>query len=63
MFNRSRKKLEKSLKDAKEELGSLTERLQVTHTELKMRDDKIQSLLRQIEVKNVELASSKVNFP
>lgn len=47
--------MEKSLKDAKDDLSTLNERLKVTQAELGIRDEKIQALLKQLEMKTAEL--------
>ena len=55
MIERSRKKLEKSLKDAKDEVAGLTERLNVSQAECNFRDEKIKALIKQLESKTNEL--------
>lgn len=52
--------MEKSLKDAKDELTTLTERLHMTQAELGLRDEKIKGLVKQLETKNLE--NSKVKL-
>lgn len=61
MIERTRKKLEKGLKDAKDEVVALTERLNISQAEINIRDDKIKGLIKQLETKSNELknASSK----
>jgi septal ring factor EnvC (AmiA/AmiB activator) len=60
---RSRKKLEKSVKDAKDEISTLTERLKTSQAELGIRDDRIQQLMKQVEIKSNELSlAHKVTF-
>ncbi|CAF0706283.1 unnamed protein product [Brachionus calyciflorus] len=55
LIERSRKKLEKGLLDARDEVSVLSERLNVSQAEINLRDDKIKALIKQIELKNSEL--------
>ena len=52
--SKGKKKLEKSLEKAKEDMTSLSEKLQDLQTELEDKDKKSQDLLKLLEVKNME---------
>lgn len=47
--------MEKSLKDTKDEVATLTERLNVSQAECNLRDEKIKTLIKQLELKTNEL--------
>ncbi|RMZ99567.1 hypothetical protein BpHYR1_021614 [Brachionus plicatilis] len=57
LIERTRKKLEKALKDAKDEISTLSERLNISQAEVNIRDDKIKGLIKQLEIKSNELKS------
>ncbi|PVD36226.1 hypothetical protein C0Q70_03202 [Pomacea canaliculata] len=53
--NKGKKKLEKSLLQAKEEVQTLAEKLLGVQTELQEKDEKLQSTFKQLESKNLEV--------
>ena len=59
LIERTRKKLEKGLKDAKDEIVTLTERLNISQAEINIRDDKIKGLIKQLEIKSNEIRNIK----
>ncbi|XP_067653461.1 putative leucine-rich repeat-containing protein DDB_G0290503 [Haliotis asinina] len=56
---KGKKKLEKALQSAKDELASLSEKLLSIQTEIEEKDEKTQVLFKQLEVKNLELQRYK----
>ncbi|XP_025084142.1 myosin-10-like isoform X4 [Pomacea canaliculata] len=55
MEGKGKKKLEKSLLQAKEEVQTLAEKLLGVQTELQEKDEKLQSTFKQLESKNLEV--------
>ncbi|BFZ26103.1 hypothetical protein BsWGS_29142 [Bradybaena similaris] len=52
---RGRKKIEKSLQQAKDEVNSLREKLLTLQNELQEREDKVQSLFKQLDFKHLDI--------
>ncbi|KAL5020532.1 hypothetical protein ScPMuIL_003424 [Solemya velum] len=53
--SKNKKKLEKSLQQAKEDVNSLGEKLLTISKELEEKDEKMQTMIKQLEVKNMEV--------
>ncbi|XP_013417598.1 nuclear mitotic apparatus protein 1 isoform X2 [Lingula anatina] len=57
--NKGRKKLEKALNMAKEDIVTLSEKLMAAQTDLEEKEDKMQQLFKQIEIKTMEATRYK----
>ena len=55
MIERSRKKLEKTVKDTKDEVAALNEKIAQNQNDMNVRDEKILSLTKQLEAKTQEM--------
>ncbi|XP_035829519.1 cingulin, partial [Aplysia californica] len=53
--NKGRKKIEKALQQAKDEVSGLSEKLLALQTELDDREEKVQTMFKQLESKNMEV--------
>ncbi|XP_064645330.1 uncharacterized protein LOC135498802 isoform X2 [Lineus longissimus] len=58
--NKGKKKLEKALYQAKEDIGNLSEKLLHTQQEIEEKEEKMQLLYRQTEMKNMEIQRLKL---
>ncbi|XP_070545774.1 myosin heavy chain, skeletal muscle-like isoform X7 [Ptychodera flava] len=56
---KSKKKLEKALQQAKDDIQSLTDKLLGAQTEIEDKEDKMTMLYKQIDVKNMEIQKQK----
>ncbi|XP_077869991.1 uncharacterized protein LOC102802324 [Saccoglossus kowalevskii] len=56
---KSKKKLEKALSQAKEDIQSLTEKLLGAQTEIEDKEDQMTKLYKQIDIKNLEIQKQK----
>ncbi|XP_074660245.1 uncharacterized protein LOC141912760 isoform X2 [Tubulanus polymorphus] len=52
--SKGRRKLEKALQQTKDELASLSERLMTAQTEVDQKEEKIQQMFKQLDMKNME---------